>query len=216
MREIPGIDVVTRLYDLADLPHLDQLIFSLMGQTDAMPVQLHIMLQRFTFTEVQRVREATWRLRRLRDRTSMTLHNWDYPAPFDLRVPMLNWGLEVAQARYITCLDVYDRLCPHACAALLARLCGTEAALALGGTALQPVLWWDDVMVPIPEQADELAVPTPVFVADRSRIAVKDCVFRTGEPDLEIAEFIERLRGHYPVDTACQGKTVALRIYPIS
>lgn len=215
MRETTGIDVVTRLYDLADLPHLDRLVFSLMGQAEAMPLQLHVMLQRFTFTEVQAVREATWRLRRLHDRTSMMLHNWDYPAPFDLRVPMLNWGLEVAQARYITCLDIYDQLCPHACAALLARLRGTQAALALGGTALQPVLWWDDVMVPVPEQADAVA-PIPVFMADRSRLGVKDCVFRTKEPDSEIAEFIERLGSHYPVDIACQGETLALRMCPIS
>lgn len=214
MREAPGIDIVTRLYDLADLTHLDQLVFSIMGQADAGPLRLHIMQQRLSFTEVQAVREATWGLRRLNDRTSVTLHNWDYPAPFDLRVPLLNWGLEVAQGRYVTCLDVHDRLCPHACTALLARLHGTQAALALGGAAIQPVWWWGDVVLPVPDHADG-SEPTPVFMADRSRLAIKDCVFRYGEPDSEIKEFIERLGTQYSVDTLCQSDILAFRICPV-
>lgn len=214
MREASGIDIVTRLYDLADLPHLDQLVFSLMGQADAAPLRLHVMLQRFSFAEVQAVRKAMWGLRRLHDQASVALHNWDYPAPFDLRVPLLNWGLEVAQGRYITCLDVHEQLCPHACTALLARLQGTQAALALGRSALQPVWWWGDVILPAPEQADGSA-PTPIFMADRGRLATKDCVFRSGEPDSEIKEFIERLGTQYAVDTICQSNILALRMCPI-
>ena len=214
MREAPGIDVVTRLYDLADLPQLDQLVFSVMGQADAAPLRLHVMLRRFSFTEVQAVREATWGLRRLHDRASVTLHNWDYPAPFDLRAPLLNWGLEVARGRYVTCLDVREQLCSRACAALLARLHGTRAALALGGMALQPVRWWGDVVLPVPDQAGGPA-PTPMFMADRRRLAIRDCVFRSGEPGSEIKEFIERLGAQYAVDTACQGDTLALRMRPL-
>ena len=214
MREAPGIDIVTRLYDLADLPQLDRLVFSVMGQADAAPLRLHVMLRRFSFTEVQAVREATWGLRRLDDRASVTLHNWDLPAPFDLRVPLLNWGLEVAQGRYVTCLDVHEQLCPRACTALLARLHGTQAALALGGAALQPVRWWGDVILPVPDQAGE-SPPTPVFMADRSRLAVKDCVFRSGEPDSEIKEFIERLGTLYAVDATCRSDTLALRMCPL-
>lgn len=214
MRESEGIDIVTRLYDLADLPHLDQLVFSIMGQADSVPLRLHVMQRRFSFTEVQAVREATWGLRRLSDRASVTLHNWDYTAPFDLRVPLLNWGLEVAQGRYVTCLDVHEQLYPHACSALLARLHGTQAALALGGTAFQPVWWWGDVILPVPDQADG-STPTPIFMADRRRLAMKDFVFRSGEPDSEIKEFIERLGVRYSVDTLCQSDTLALRICPV-
>lgn len=214
MREAPGIDIVTRLYDLADLPHLDRLVFSIMGQADTLPLRLHIMLQRFSFTEVQALRQATRGLRQLRDQASVTLHNWDYPAPYDLRVPLLNWGLEVAQGRYVTCLDVHEHLCPQACAALVARLQGTQAALALGGIALQPVLWWGDVILPVCGQADGTA-PTPVFMADRNRLAVKDCVFRSGEPDSEIKEFIERLGTQYALDTMCQSDTLTIRMCPL-
>lgn len=214
MRKAPGIDIVTRLYDLTDLPPLDHFLFSIMGQADTVPLRLQVMLQRFSFTEVQAVREATWGLRRLHDRVSVTLHNWDYPAPFDLRVPLLNWGLEVAQGRYVICLDVHDQLCPHACTALLARLQGTQAALALGGATLQPVWWWGDVVLPVQDQADRSA-PTPVFMADRSRLAITDCVFKSGEPDSEIKEFIERLGTQYAVDTICQSDTLALRMCPL-
>ena len=121
MEHAPGIDVVTRLYDLADLPHLDRLVFSIMGQAAATPLHLHVMLQRFSFAEMQKVRETMHDLRRLGNGTGVTLHNWDNPAPFDLRVPLLNWGIEVAQGRYFTCLDVQEQLCPHGCSALLAR-----------------------------------------------------------------------------------------------
>ena len=211
MRQAPGIDIVTRLYDLADLPQLDQLVFSVMGQADAAPLRLHVMLGRFSFTEVRAVREATWGLRRLHGGASVTLHNWDYPAPFDLRVPLLNWGLEVARGRYVTCLDVREQLCPHACTALLARLQSTQAALALGGAALQPVRWWGNVILPVQGQADGPA-PMPIFMADRDRLAIKDCVFRNGDPDSEVREFIERLGARYMIDTACQGDTLALRM----
>ena len=214
MRQAPGIDIVTRLYDLADLPQLDQLAFSVMGQADVAPLRLHVMLGRFSFTEVQAVREATWGLRRLHDGASVTLHNWDYPAPFNLRVPLLNWGLEVAQGRYVTCLDIWEQLCPHACAALLARLQGTQAALALGGAALQPVRWWGDVVLPVQSQTGGPVSP-PVFMADRDRLAIKDCVFRNGEPGSEIQAFIERLGARYMVDTACQSDTLALRMCPL-
>ncbi len=214
MREALGIDIVTRLYDLADLPHLDRLIFSIMGQTDAAPMRLHVMLPHFSFIEVQTIREAIWGLRQICDRATVMLHNWDYPAPFDLRVPLLNWGLDLAQGRYVTCLDVHEQLCPQACTTLLVRLRSTQAALALGGVVPQPVSLWGNVFLPVLDEADG-STPTPVFMADRYRLAVKDCVFRNGEPDSEIKEFIERIGTQYTVDTICQRDTLALRMRPL-
>ena len=214
MRNAPTIDIVTRLYDLADLPQLDKLLFSIMGQADAVPLRLHLMLQRFSSVDVQAVREATSGLRRLHDRVSVTLHNWDHPAPFDLRIPLLNWGLEVAQGRYLTCLDVVEQLCPNACMTLLTRLYDTRAAITLGGTLLQPVSWWGDVVLPIPDQV-EGAAPMPIFLADRERLAVKDVLFRSGEPGSEIKEFLERLSTRYTIDTTCQSQTIAIRTFAI-
>jgi hypothetical protein len=214
MRETSGIDILTRLYDLSDLPHLDQLMFSIMGQSSAVPLQLHVMLQRFSFTEVQAVREATWGVRRLCAQTSVTLHNWDYAAPFDLRVPLLNWGLEVAQDRYVTCIDVHEQLRPRACAMLLGRLQRTDVALALGGATLQPVRWWGDVVLPVSGLKSEF-VPACIFMADRSRLAVTDCVFRSGEPGSEIKEFVERIRTRYATDTFCVAYDIAVRVSPL-
>jgi hypothetical protein len=214
MSEAPGVDIVTRLYDLADLPLLDQLLFSITGQADTGPARLHVMLQRFSFDQVQSVRQATRGLRRLSDRVSVMLHNWDNPAPRDLRVPLLNWGLEVAQGRYVACLDVNEQLRPHACGTLLARLRETPAAVALGGVALQPVRWWGDVILAVPDQPGT-AAPRPVFMVDRDRLAVEDCVFRTGEPDAEIEEFLERLGTQYAVDRRCESDAVALRTCPL-
>lgn len=210
MRDIAGIDIVTSLYDLADLPCLDRLMFSIMAQVDASPLRLHVMLQRFSFTEVQSVREATRELRRLQDQVSVTLHNWDYPAPFDLRVPLLNWGLEVAQGRYFTYVDVHDHLYPHACTTLLTRLRDTTAAITLGGTVLRSVWWWGDVVLPIPDQ-DDAPAPTSFFMIDRHRVAIKDCVFRTSEPNCAINEFIKRLGAFYEVDARCEADMISIR-----
>lgn len=210
MRDADGIDIVTCLYDLTDLPHLDQLVFSVMAQTTAAPLRLHLMLQRFSFTAVQAVRESTAALRGLNERVSMTLHNWDFPAPFDLRIPLLNWGLEVALGRYVTCIGIHDILCPQACAALLARLLETQAALALGGAAVQPVWWWGDVVVPAPTQTSSSA-PPPMFIVDRSRLAARDYLFGSCEPGAETQAFIDRLGTRYPVDTACLSSVLTVR-----
>jgi hypothetical protein len=87
-------------------------------------------------------------------------------------------------------------------------------ALALGGAALQPVRWWGDVVLPVSGPVSEL-VPTSIFMADRSRLAIRDCVFRSGEPDSEIKEFIERIGMLYAIDTFCLTDNMALRMSPL-
>ena len=213
VRDMAGVDIVTSLYDLADLPCLDRLMFSIMAQVDGGPLRLHLMLQRFSVTEVQSVREATRELRQLQDQVSVTLHNWDHPVPFDLRVPLLNWGLEVAPGRYVMCLDVHDQLYPHACTTLLTRLRDTTAAIALGGIVLRPAWWWGDVVLPMPDQDDAPACAS-CFMIDRHRLAIEDCVFRASEPNSAVEEFIERLGASYEVDARCQVSMIAIRQRP--
>lgn len=215
MKEAPGIDIVTRLYDLADLPFLDQLLFSVMGQVGAEPLRLHVMLQRFSSNDVRAVRHATVGLRRLNDRTSLTLHNWDYAAPFDLRVPLLNWGLEVAQGRYVIFLNVHDQLHSHACAALVARLRGTTAALALGSAVLQPVWWWGDVILPAPDPGGR-SMLVPIFMIDAGRLAAKDRVFMSNEEVSETSEFLDRISSSYAVDGTHRSDVLAVRRDPHS
>ena len=142
------IDIITRLDDLGDLPHLDRLFFSVLGQVADIPIQLHVMLQRFAFTEVQAVRSATRDLRKLNDGISLVLHNWDYPAPFELRVPLLNWAMEATQGQYVLILDIRDQLLPNACMFLVEQLRSTNALLAFGKASRQPVWWSGDVILP--------------------------------------------------------------------
>lgn len=213
-----GLDVVIRIYDTSELPRLDHCLFSLLGQSlpapplDARPcgpLRLHLMLRRFSFAEVQAVRTATQALRPLDQTATLTLHNWELPDPFDLRLPLLNWGLEVTQGRYFTCLGVGDLVLPGAYVKLLTRLRSTRAALALGEVLTQPVRWWGDVVLPLtailpcpgstPGGSQDAAAP-PVFLLDRARLPSQDVVFRVGNPDAEVTEFVQRLRAHHPVD----------------
>ena len=209
MRRAPGIDVVTCLDDLADLPPLERLAFSVMGQTVPEPLRLHVMLQRFTFTEVRTARDATASLRPLREGVGIRLHNWDLSAPFDLRVPRLNWSLEVAEGRYVTYLAVGDQLQPGACGALLARLRATSAAVALGGGVTQPALAWGDVVLPVQDAAALL--PPPMALIDRDRVAARDCVFRDAPPGAELSALVDRLAAAYLLDTACAGDVLLVR-----
>ena len=156
------------------------------------------------------MRSMTQTLRPLDKTASLALHNWELPEPFDLRVPLLNWGLEVTKCRYFTCIDIGDLVLPGAYAKLLTRLRLTGAAMAVGQVMTQPVRWWGDVVLPLvatlpgpgpissePEDADA----PPIFLLDRARLPTQDLVFRVGRPDREVVEFVQRLSAHHPVDT---------------
>jgi hypothetical protein len=224
MMESTGLDIVIRLYDTSELPRLDHCVFALLGQSLRVEfcesLRLHVMLQRFSFAEIQAVRTAMQALLSLNKAVSLTVHNWEHPDPFDLRVPLLNWGLEVAKGRYFTCLDIADLLLPGTCARLLTRLRATRAALALGGIATQPVRWWGDVVLsllaapPSPEAlpgGPPQGSTPPIFLLDRARLPSQALVFRVGQPDAEIAEFVQRLRVHYLADTECMTDLLGLR-----
>ena len=222
---LDGLDVVIRLYDTTELPCLDHCIFSLLGQArQAEPghvgfggvLRLHVMLQRFSFTEVQTVRKALGRLMLLDEAADLTLHNWDYPEPFDLRVPLLNWGFEVARSRYATCVSSSDRLFPGTYARLLVRLQVTQAVIALGGMAAQPVCWWGDVIMPVSDESKLAIAPLgelvpPVFLVDRARLGSRETVFRAHNQGAEINEFISRLRLHHEADIECEADLLAVR-----
>ena len=209
MRRAPGIDVVTCLDDLADLPQLERLVFSVIGQVVPEPLRLHVMLQRFTFTEVRTARDATAPLRPLRECVSIRLHNWDLSVPFDLRVPRLNWGLDVAEGRYVTYVTIDDQLQPGACGALLARLRATAAAVALGGGVAQPALAWGDVVLPVQDTA--VLSPPPFALIDRDRLTARACMFRDAPPGAELSALIGRLAAEYPIDTTCASDVLLVR-----
>lgn len=222
MMEQPGIDVVVRLYDTSELPLLARCVLALVGQVvpglatslgPIEPLRLHVMLQRFSVAEVQATR-ATVRTSLLsHEAFSASLHNWAYPEPFELSVPLLNWGLEVARLRYFTCLDIVELPLPGAFARLLARLRATRASVALGGMGIQPACWWGDVVLPLPSSRRHPArdAGSPLFLLDRTRVAARDVVFHADQPNAEIADFIARVGGNGAADTSCLDERLALR-----
>ena len=185
------IDIITCLDDVGDLPHLDRLFFSVLGQGEDIPIRFHLMLQRFSFSEVQTVRTAMRSLRKINGRITVVLHNWDYPAPFDLRVPLLNWAMEATQGRYILILDLRDQLFPHACKRLVHRLRCTDLACAVGGVSIRAALWAGDVVLPMPTQYTQ-TVQTTLSMIDRHRLRLSDRVFRVGKDGNAIGDFEER------------------------
>ncbi len=220
-----GIDVVLRLYDTSELPLLGQCVFALMGQSRAAapsmqglgePLTLHVMLQRFAVAEIRDTRALIQTLRPLDPAVSVSLHNWEYPEPFDLHVPLLNWGVDVAEGRYLSCLGLGDLPVPGAFARLLARLRATQAALALARLTVQPVRWWGDVILPLPGSpgaGPDDGAPL-LFLLDRTRVPVRDMVFRGAEPDGEIAELIGRLGGEGAADRHCMTGPLGVRQIP--
>ena len=205
---IPGqVDAVLRVYDLTELSCVQSCVLTLVGQMRPTPagtfagsLHIHLMTQRFTLRETQALRSAVADLLRLDERIGLTLHNWDYQDPFDLRVPLLNMALEVASGRYVTFLDSSDLLCPGALAILLGRIEATGAAAALGGIRPQSVRWWGDVFLPFnsePHQAD--GGSAALLMLDREKLP-RTLYFQVAPPGEEIGAFIDRLGKHCAIE----------------
>ncbi len=205
---IPGqVDAVLRVYDLTELSCVQSCVFTLLGQMRPTPegaftgsLHIHLMTQRFTLREAQALRSAVADLLRLDDRIGLTLHNWDYQDPFDLRVPLLNMALAVTTGRYVTFLDSSDLLCPGALAILLRRIQTTGAAAALGGIRPQSVRWWGDVFLPFtnePHQAD--GGSAALLMLDREKLP-RTLYFQVAPPGEEIGVFIDDLGKHCAIE----------------
>lgn len=222
--ERAGLDIVVRLFDTTDLPRLERCVFSLVGQ-ECGPRRVHLMLQRFSITEVQAVRTALQPLLDLDEGVGLTLHNWQHSEPYDLRVPLLNLAAQVANARYLTCIEAEDVVLPGAFTTLLARLRATAAVAAIGGMATQRVSWWGNVVQPHPVAAPLPGVPSgdlgegvasPLLVVlDRTRLPERRLTFEASRPDAELVDFLRRLSADCVVDIAAAMETLGLRQVPI-
>ena len=204
------VDIITCLDDLGDLPHLDRLFFSVLGQGKDIPIQLHVMLQRFSFSDVQTVRTAMRNLRKVDVRLTVVLHNWDYPAPFALRVPLLNWALDTTQGRYILILELRDQLSPNACKRLIGRLRCTDAAYAVGGVSIRSAHWASDIVLPMPTEYKEL-VPARLCMIDRHRLRLSDRGFRVGEGGNAIGDFEKKHDQAHKVEDSLKSEVLAVR-----
>ncbi len=217
------LDVLIRFTDLGHLPRLEQCVFALLGQVTGVDgmggsslsaMQVQVILPRFSFSEVETVRSALHPLRGLSDAMSIALHNWDHPEPHDLCVPMLNLGLDRAQGRYVSCIDIGDLILPGGYARLLTRLQLGDVAIALGGLVAQPVEWWGDVVLPFPPADADRASEGPAgftFLLDRARVAPSDLVFRVTRPGTEVEDFVEKIRTAYSADSECAADRLGIR-----
>ncbi len=187
-----GLDVIIRLEDVSELPRLDRALFTVLCQNPPLPVHVHLMAGRLSPEDLRRLRQMTEPLRDFSDSTTILIHNWQLPKPLYLRVPLLNWGLEVAASRYLTVVETSDLLYAGAFATLLGRL-RAGAAIVTGDLLEQQVEWWADSFVAAAPGPDADTEGAALFMLDRHRVPSNGLVFEAGETGGEVAGFIERL-----------------------
>jgi hypothetical protein len=215
----PGIDVIISLDDPSDLPRLDRALFTLFCQEPALPMTVHLMLARFSVEDLLWLRQLTEPLRGLAADAAILIHNWQLPKPLNVRVPILNWGIEVTSHRYLTILEVSDLLGPGAYGLLLDRLRETGNAIIAAPLADQHVEWWGDSFVPIVDPiagrlAQNSGKPGLCFLLDRSQVKLGDLVFTTGEAPHEVTGLIARITARYPAASLPPGRVIGVRQIP--
>ncbi|MGG5887559.1 hypothetical protein ACLF3G_10515 [Falsiroseomonas sp. HC035] len=212
-----GLDVLLVFEDLVDLPRLEQGVFALLGAaSDAQgavasslsPLRIHLCLPRFSVAELRAVRDATRPIQDLCPEMAVRLHNWHLPEPHDLRVPLLNLGMERAEGRYLGCVEIGQLMSPGAYRRLHDRLVVTGHALAVGGVEEVPVAWWGDVILPArrrqspkPDSLDSHHV-APAFLLDRWRISPSDLRLRAAWSGNPLRDLVTSISTSQPTDYA--------------
>lgn len=130
------LDCIVRFHDIRRLAELERCVFSLVGQRYR-PLNIVLMLQRFSEAEVAATKAAVAPLLRLPDAPKMSIHNWNEEGVRDARSHLLNHGLRVRGGRYLGFLDYDDVLFPEAYELLVAKLRDREPAIAFA--SVQPM-----------------------------------------------------------------------------
>lgn len=215
------LDVVVRLYEPADIPLVRTCLFTLLGQRrrrDGTEIlseafRVCVMTQRFSAQQVSNVRDALRPVLNLDDEVSLAIHNWDYRDPFDVRVPLLNYAMEVSDARWMTFVECNDMILPGGLARLQRRLWQGQAAAATGGIRMQPAFLWGDVALPSAEHR-AFDAASPLLMLDRARLP-PELVIEASPPEMELLKLLVLLRMDYAIDRALENTPLCVRQYAV-
>ena len=130
------LDCIVRFHDIRRLAELERCVFSLAGQRYR-PLNIVLVLQRFTPAEVAAIEAALAPLLQLPDAPSLTVRTWDQEGIADARTHLLNCGVEAARGRYLAFLDYDDLLFPEAYELLVAKLRDRDAAIAFASVQVK-------------------------------------------------------------------------------
>lgn len=212
MSDLDQADCIVRFHDIQRLRELDRCIFSLIGQIYR-PLNIILVLQRFTSAEVAMTRETLAPMLSLPGAPRLTIRNLEEPTPKDARTLLLNLGLQAAEGRYLGFLDYDDLLYPEAYSTLVARLQATEAAIAFATVRVVVA----DIYPQFIRVASELKnhfgtgnclsdlfrsnfCPIHSFLLDRHKINPEDLQFDTALDWEEDYAFLLQICARYPSD----------------
>lgn len=136
------LDCIVRFHDVRRLAELERCVFSLVGQRYR-PLNIILVLQRFSDEEVAATKAALAPLLRLPDAPTLSIQNWNEEGVTDARTFLLNRGLDVAEGRYLAFLDYDDVLFPEAYELLVSKLREQEAAIAFASVQAMGVEVYD-------------------------------------------------------------------------
>jgi hypothetical protein len=204
-----GIDVITRVHDVARELELDRALFSLVNQR-FQPVHPIIATQGFDAHKISVISSIADKFEwHSAGHLAPAIVNVDNPAGADLRSKLLNVGIAKAGLRYIAFLDSDDYLYEHAYDYLVEQANTTDAAISFGGIVRKDVNVFERFVFNLSTHrgqfhgtglSDLLVAnfcPFHSFIIDRHRVADADLMFDTTLTRMEDYDFLLRICSKY-------------------